>query len=146
MTITIKASLVSIISCRAYLSFCEFALIQQFTIIMLVSLGAICQNQFQFQFQHLNILPLGAQICSSSIALSWLENSRHCIDICQTIRMWACFLETWFTVSRRKCGWAGLNTGFSWGVVSWDMDVFPLGNQKKLLQSCFWALKMQSKR
>ena len=27
------------------------------------------------------------------------------------------------------CGWAGLNTGFPWEMVSWDMDVFPPGNQ-----------------
>ena len=30
---------------------------------------------------------------------------------------------------KQVCGWAGLNTGFSWGMVSWDMDVFPPGNQ-----------------
>ena len=35
-------------------------------------------------------------------------------------------------ISLDMCGWAGLNTGFSWGLVSWDMDVFPLGNQKVL--------------
>ena len=42
---------------------------------------------------------------------------------------------------------SGFKYMISWGLVSWDMDMFPLGNQKNsLLQSCFLALKMQSKR
>ena len=27
-------------------------------------------------------------------------------------------------------GWASLNIWFSWGMVAWEMDRFPLGNQK----------------
>ena len=32
----------------------------------------------------------------------------------------ACDLHVWMS---------GLNIGFSWGMVSWDIDMFPLGNQ-----------------
>ena len=35
----------------------------------------------------------------------------------------------WRLERERNCGWAGLNIWFSWGMVSWDINVFPLGNQ-----------------
>ena len=66
--------------------------------------------------------------------------------ICTTCR-WEDGEFFWnLSVQGENCGWAGLNTGFSWGMFSWDMVWFPLGNQFFLLQSCFWASKMQSKR
>ena len=58
-----------------------------------------------------------------------------------------CELESnWSLWLKPICGWAGLNIWFPWGMVSWDMDWFPLvsSGQPKflfLLQSCFWASK-----